>query len=239
MALAIASALEAAMQLRSTAGHLADHRNYRIHALGLGLLGCVGLAACGGGSDGDDPAPAPPPAVPPLAAPVALVDGAALGTPRWPAGNSAEGGQGQTVEGIECGLMDTTYHIHTHLSIFVDGEMQRIPADVGIVPATGGTAGCVYALHTHDATGKIHVEAAAPQRFTLGQFFAIWGQPLTRTNVAGIDGLPVVVYVSEGGTVTVYGGDDLHEIDLQSHREITIQVGSPVAEIPNYTWDGD
>lgn len=227
------------MHLRSTtSGQPADHRNHRFHALGLSLLCCVGLAACGGGSD--DPAPAPPPsALPPLAAPVPLVDGTALGTARWPAGNSAEGGQGQAVEGIECGLMDTTYHIHTHLSIFVDGEMQRIPADVGIVPATEGTPGCVYALHTHDGTGKIHVEAAAPQRFTLGQFFAIWGQPLTRTNVAGIGGLPVVVYVSEGGAITVYGSDDLHEIDLQSHREITIQVGSPVAEIPNYTWDGD
>jgi hypothetical protein len=57
--------------------------------------------------------------------------------------------------------------------------------------------------------------------------------------VAGITGLPVVAYISEGGTVTRYTGDDLGEIDLASHRGITLQLGSPVAEIPNYTWDGD
>jgi hypothetical protein len=208
----------------------------RLAAWRLAGLGCLSLAGCGGG--GDD-APPPSPATPPLAAPTPLASGAALGTPRWPAGSSAEGGQGQEVAGLPCGLVDESYHIHAHLSIFVDGQLQRIPTNVGIVPAGNTTAGCTYPLHTHDASGKLHVEAPAPARFTLGQFFAIWGQPLSRSNVAGITGLPVVAYISEGGTVTRYTGDDLGEIDLASHRGITLQLGSPVAEIPNYTWDGD
>jgi hypothetical protein len=45
---------------------------------------------------------------------------------------------------------------------------------------------CFYTIHTHDKSGKIHVEAAAPGTFTLGQLFAIWGQSLTNTNIAGL-----------------------------------------------------
>ena len=30
-------------------------------------------------------------------------------------------------------------------------------------------------LHTHDRTGVIHMEAAKPFRYTLGDFFAVWG----------------------------------------------------------------
>jgi hypothetical protein len=32
---------------------------------------------------------------------------------------------------------------------------------------------------------------------------------------------------------------DWHGIQLESHREITIQVGTPIAEISNYTWSGN
>ena len=29
---------------------------------------------------------------------------------------------------------------------------------------------------------------------------------------------------------------DGHAIELKSHREITIQIGTPITEIPNFTW---
>jgi hypothetical protein len=39
-------------------------------------------------------------------------------------------------------------------------------------------------MHTHDAsTGVIHVEAPREGNYTLGQFFAIWGQPLSSTQL--------------------------------------------------------
>src|SRR5262245_2111519 len=204
----------------------------------LGMACASVFAACGGGGD-DGPSPTPPapaPSTPQRAAQTQL-SGTALGTMHWQNGDTATGGQGQTVAGLSCGLMDETYHVHTHLSIFLNGDMLRVPSDIGIVPATSTRAGCTYATHTHDATGKIHVEAPAPGRFTLGQFFEVWGQPLGYDNVAGLTGEPIVVYVSDGSTVTQYTGD-LAEIDLTSHREITIQVGSPISEIPNYTWAG-
>jgi hypothetical protein len=197
----------------------------------LGLLLCVALSGCGGG-DSENPV-----SLPPRAAAVALPSGGAVGAVQWPEGNSAAGGQGEPVAGLDCGLMSTEYHVHAHLSIFVNGAMRQIPPHAGIVPATATRAECTYPLHTHDGTGKIHVEAPASGRFTLGQFFAIWGQPLSSSNVAGVTGLPVVVYVADGGTVRRHEGDP-GEIELSSHREITIQLGSAISAIPNYTWDG-
>ena len=110
-----------------------------------------------------------------------------------------------------------------------------MPSQIGIVQLSA-TSHCNYTTHTHNRTGIIHVEAPAAGTFTLGQFFAIWGQPLGFDNVAGYPGLPVVVYITDNGVVTPYTGD-LSSIELLSHREITIQIGTAISEIPNYTWD--
>jgi hypothetical protein len=133
--------------------------------------------------------------------------------------------------------MIETYHVHSHLSIFLNGEALAIPREIGILEPTP-TTGCFYSLHTHDLSGRIHVEAAAPATFTLGQLFSIWGQPLSSTDIAGLSGMPVVVYVTDNGVVTQNTGD-WSTIELTSHREITIQIGTPITEIPNYTWTGD
>jgi hypothetical protein len=166
------------------------------------------------------------------------MDGTGIGTVVWPHGNTSSGGQGEPVQGLNCGLMSTAYHVHAHLSIILNGEVLRVPANVGIVPRTETSNQCTYPTHTHDGTGKIHVEGPVPRRYTLGQFFAIWGQPLSYDNVAGLTGWTVVAYIADGSTVTQYTGD-LAEIDLVSHREVTLQLGSPVSAIPNYTWSGD
>jgi hypothetical protein len=184
--------------------------------------------------------PAPPPATtPPLSSTVVNIsDNHKIGVDHWNEGNTLTGGQGQTVEGLECMLsMPEDYHVHTHLSIFLNGEALAIPSDLGIVPAAP-QGRCFYTIHTHDHSGKIHVESAAPGTFTLGQLFKIWGQPLTNTNLAGIEGLPIVIYSTDDGTVTEVK-DNWADIELKSHREITIAVGTPITEIPNITWNGN
>jgi len=213
------------------------------------LLG-AGLAACGGGGGSSDPPqqsqdpppttppPTPPPQdpLPPLSATVVdLNDNHAVGADHWSNGDTSDGGQGAAVGGLDClASMPETYHVHSHLSIFLNGEALAVPGDVGIVQTGAGTE-CFYSLHTHDKSGKLHVEAAAAGTFTLGQFFAIWGEPLDTTNIAGLTGMPVVVYVTDDGVVTKATGD-WHDIELKSHREITIQVGTAITEIPNFTW---
>jgi hypothetical protein len=84
--------------------------------------------------------------------------------------------------------------------------------------------------------GKIHVTPAAPGIFTLGRVVRDLGQPLTNTNVAGVTGLPVEIYVTDNGTSTKVEDADWSSIELKDHREITIELGTPLTEIPNFTW---
>jgi hypothetical protein len=142
---------------------------------------------------------------------------------------------------VKAGLVPETaeslqYHVHAHLSIVQNNEALAVPQYVGA--AESGNTHCFYPIHTHDQSGKIHVEAPAPALFTLGQLFAIWGQPLETSNVGGITGMPIVVYVTDAGVVTKETGD-WHNIELKSHREVTIQIGTAITEIPNYTWSAN
>jgi hypothetical protein len=208
------------------------------------LCGCGG----GGGSDSPPPSAPSPPAVPPAPPPatttpplssavVNLTDNHRIGVDRWSDGNSSTGGQGQAVAGIECLLsMPEDYHVHSHVSIFLNGEAIAVPQAVGIANAPQGR--CFYAIHTHDHSGKVHVESGAPGTFTLGQLFQIWGRSLTNTDLAGITGLPIVIYATDDGTVTEVK-DNWADIELKSHREITIVVGTPITEIPNIIWNGN
>jgi hypothetical protein len=185
------------------------------------------------------PAPPPPPPLPPLAAvPVDLDDNHRVGINHWPDRDPTRGPHGEMAGPFECYPGNDpphTYHVHSHLSIFLDGVALAIPEDIGIVQLTPVTK-CVYSLHTHDHSGKLHIEGPAPVRFTLGQFFMIWGYPLGPDNVAGLTGKPIVVYVTDNNGVVTEATGDWNDIELISHREITIQVGTPIAEVPNYTW---
>jgi hypothetical protein len=226
---------------------------------GLLMIGAllICLAGCGGGDSSDappaeanppppapvpDPPPPPPPPadpVPPLSSVVVnLDDNHTVGTAHWNDGDDAAGGQGQNVQGLDClATMVENYHVHIHLSIFLDGVALAVPAEIGIVPQQP-SGECFYSIHTHDLSGKIHVEAAAPGTFTLGQLFAIWGQPLETDNVAGLTGKPIVVYSTDQATVTRVT-TDWKAIELTSHKEVTIQVGTPITEIPNFTWSAN
>lgn len=68
-------------------------------------------------------------------------------------------------------------HVHAYMFVWYNGKPVQIPANVGI--ASGRTA---Y-MHTHDTTGTIHMEGPAGMRFTLGQFFTLWGVPLKGVKV--------------------------------------------------------
>ncbi len=68
-------------------------------------------------------------------------------------------------------------HIHPMLSIFVDDQPVTVPANIGIEPT------CMRAIHTHDETGKIHIESPTAYDFYLGDFFANWGQPFSATQL--------------------------------------------------------
>jgi hypothetical protein len=160
-----------------------------------------------------------------------LTDGRQVGVNRWPDPRT----DGSPIAGFNCVVNPpTTFQLRAHLSILVNNEPQAIPNRLGSSP-TNGTH-CFYPIHTDDASGRIHVVSAIAGTFTLGQLFQIWGQPLTNTNVAGVSGLPVEVFVTDNGTVVKVEEADWANIELTSHREITIELGIPTVEIPNFTW---
>ncbi len=70
-------------------------------------------------------------------------------------------------------------HIHPQLAVYVRGNQISLPANIGIDPSKPLTE--MAGLHTHDSSGVIHVENAANP--TLGQFFQVWGVPLSSTQL--------------------------------------------------------
>ena len=236
--------------------------NSRVRAL-IPLFAAVAVWSCGGGDSDDSqaaappaptptpapapspppPAPAPtppaPPPIPPLAQPPIDISGTAapVGIDYWGDNSNAAGGKGETIDGIPCRQMDETFHVHTHLSIVLNGQLLTIPDQLGMVPATSTVPGCFYQIHNHDKAGRLHIESPVPVSYTLGSFFKIWGQTLSSTNIAGITGLPVVVYVTDNGSTVRHEGDP-STIELTSKRQITIQIGSQLQAIPNFSWNG-
>lgn len=102
------------------------------------------------------------------------------------------------VHGITCGSAEQlAYHIHVHLSVFVNAQPRAIPGGIGIPgsatqpsakgPVAAGGA-CIYWLHTHAPDGVIHIESPYPRTLTLGDFFDVWRQPLGPATVAGAHG---------------------------------------------------
>jgi hypothetical protein len=79
---------------------------------------------------------------------------------------------------------DEKFHIHAALHIYKNGLLLPVPADIGLVPAKH----IETSLHTHDATGIIHMEAVHPFKFTLGDFFSVWGVKLGPAQVGGLTG---------------------------------------------------
>jgi len=141
---------------------------------------------------------------------------------------------GQAVDGIHCDQMEgNVLHIHQHLAIFDHGKSVGVPEDVGR-PLMGG---CFYWLHTHTPDGIIHVESPTMRAYTLGEFFAVWGQPLSRSDVAGAKLRPgerTTVWVDGN----VYAGDP-RKIELTQHLDVTIDVGAPAKKPAPFTaWNG-
>jgi hypothetical protein len=118
-------------------------------------------------------------------------------------------------------------HIHQHLDLFVDGKPVKVADDIGIDPS----GGFISPIHTHLQTqGVIHVESPTQERFSLGQFFAVWGVRLDAKCLGGDcagKGKVLRAWV-DGQRVTA----DPTRIVLDAHQEIVIAYGTP-AQMPD------
>lgn len=189
------------------------------------------LGGCGGGSASDSLSGSPPLTVPEpqpmlLASdPTPITEGSTRGDPYFTEGGS---GNGQVIDGVSCSNSES-YHVHALISIYYEGKRLALPKSIGL-------NGCTYELHTHDLSGVVHVESAVQKTYTVGQFFEVWGQPLSTNGIAGLNGR-TSFYLIENGQITPYTSDPA-TIQLTWHREIAIVVGSPPAVLDRNSWAG-
>jgi hypothetical protein len=107
-----------------------------------------------------------------------------------------------------------------HLDVYKDRVPVIVPPNLGIDFKTGATA----PIHTHLANGLISVETQERRRYTLGQFFTLWGVSLA------------------GATAHVNGvaTPDAAGVELADLQEIAVVFGTPPATIPDKlpAWTG-
>jgi hypothetical protein len=135
------------------------------------------------------------------------------------------------VDDIACQSMEQlAYHIHAHLSIYINGQLSPLPANLGIAP----DGSCYYWLHTHDSSGVIHIESPTTKTYGLGTFFEEWQDYFSSL------GYPSQLNTTDGWTVYVDGKPykgDFHNIQLAPHMLITMAYNSPgVKPDTTYSW---
>jgi hypothetical protein len=108
-----------------------------------------------------------------------------------------------------------------HIELFAHRQVAIVPPGIGVA-----RSGCSYPLRTNAPTGVVEVLAAG--RFTLGDFFRIWGRRFDATHL-----------LSFRGSVSLFVGGkrrtgDPRELVLTRHAQIVIEVGGYVAPHPSY-----
>ncbi|HEU5349688.1 MAG TPA: hypothetical protein VFU63_13835 [Ktedonobacterales bacterium] len=156
---------------------------------------------------------------------------------------------GQVVAGMECTNSEQlVFHIHSYLEIYADGKPVTVPPGVGIVAPAGsgesalgsdGLKTCIYPLHVHDTEPNVvHIESPIKKTYTLGNFFEIWGQPLSATQVMGhkADSSHTLVFeVFDASGKRTQVTSDPRSIALAEHETVVILYNSPDVQAKPFT----
>jgi hypothetical protein len=157
-----------------------------------------------------------------------------------PLASTATSATGKRVDGIGCQTSEQTlFHIHAHLTIFVNGSPRQVPAAIGIPDAQAQSTAqgpfiasgkCFYWLHTHAADGIVHIESPVHRTYTLGDFYDEWGQPLGPGQVGPAQGHVTAIYNGQ-----LYQGNP-RDIPLNAHAQIQLEVGKPLIGPTSIPW---
>ena len=208
----------------------------RLAATALALLTVAACASSGspkavqpGASDPASSSPSAHYTAPPSVLPVpgTTVSMSTAAGP-WPApvllDNGRESAAYVSAAGLPYAAEMLSIHYHAHLDVIVDGKPLPVPAYLGFV-ATGTSVQGLAPLHTHDASGIIHIENDVPATFVLGQVFTEWGVRFTSSCLGA--------YCTGGGKeLAVFVGGkrqsgDPTRIVLAKHQEIAVVYGTP------------
>lgn len=147
-------------------------------------------------------------------------------------GGSGNAASGKTIDGITCGLEQTSFHAHAGLTILDRGQSLLVPQSIGTDP----NSSCLYWFHTHDNSGTIHIEGPAAFQATLGKFFDIWGEPLSRNRASFASAKAarnMRVYVNQ----RLYTGDP-RKIVLRDRMSVTVETGPPFSKPKKFSFNG-
>ena len=180
----------------------------------------LGLAGCGGA--------AAQPAAPPSQ--IALTVGAG---PRFMPRSVGP----QAPSGLPCGRRPARRY-GAHVELFAAHHVVQVPAGIGVSrPVRRGayvTAGrCWSPLYTTEPTGLICIKRGQPPDIaraapTLGAFFDVWRQPLSRTRMLSFRGR-VRAYLAG----RLWRGDP-RSVPLRRHAQVVLEVGPFVLPHPSY-----
>lgn len=147
---------------------------------------------------------------------------------------------GKIVDGIQCqGLRQLADRAYVHLQVYVRGQARALPGGIGMVDPTASATSkgllfrpqtCYYWLHTRAADGVVQVESPRYRVYTLGDFFKVWDQPLSRDRVAA--NLGKITAIVDGKRWR--GNPNL--IPLIEHESIELTVGQPVPTFRALDW---
>jgi hypothetical protein len=171
---------------------------------------------------------APIPPIPPISGSSA----SGRPVPGTPATGAAESGCDRTL-GRRFGV---------HVELFANRHVVLIPAGIGVAApvvtrgvVTGGR--CYQRLVTLDPTGVVRIAAPASPSpagtpVTLGDLFALWGQPLDPTRLASFTGHRVEAFV-DGHPV-----GNPAAIRLRRHDEVVLETAGHVVPHRSYRFPG-
>jgi hypothetical protein len=126
-----------------------------------------------------------------------------------------------------------------HVELFAAGYVVVVPAGIGLAPPQRRagpvvvSGRCSYPLRTVEPTGVIEVDSGGSPP-TLGDLFALWGQPLDSRRLAGFR-------APSGSVVSAYVDGrrwpgSLRGIPLRRHVVVVLEVASHVAPHPSYAF---
>jgi hypothetical protein len=127
--------------------------------------------------------------------------------------------------GVSCDRGEQlAYHIHVHLTIYINGKLYPLPKGVGI--AADGS--CIYWMHTHKNDGIIHIEAPENHNLSLDDFLNIWYKDFPKLGPpAELNQIGWKIYIN-GKLRTDLVAAPLHiELPLTSHNIVTMEYGTP------------
>jgi hypothetical protein len=184
--------------------------------ISLALIAAIAFAAAG-----------PPPTPSPIG----------LGPRFHPAAASAPVLRGVPVAGLRCSSAPGR-RFGVHLELFAHRQVVIVPAGVGVAlpfrrdGAAVVPRGCTYPARTLAPAGVVELRTGSA--LSLGAFFRLWGQPLSRQRLAGFRSkTPILAFV--GGRR--WRGDP-RAIRLTPHAQIVLELGGFVPPHSSFLFPG-